>query len=475
MTTATITSAIAVTGIAPAATSGANGPASDTSEQPFGTLVTAAQAAGEAEGKAAAPDGSAVPVPVPVRLAGTLVAATGQGTGAMPAAPVPGAAREEETGVLPVPDDLADKAAISPDRAADAKPGDAVVETPVDGPSSPSSLPVPALLSEAEVLDKPVAASSPGHRGVQPAAEEGAAEEPKPSRSRDRGEVKLLQALPEQPPPPLTAPQPQASSHGAMAVHLPRPDAMPMEVGDGEISLPEGRAEEAMTSTRQVADAGNSGPDRAGARLTGADAALPVPSASLAQTGDQGIPPGMSFGQAMMPITARASSQIYGGALAGGAHDQPVVSAEAGQMGQGMGVAIARGVEAGRDALLVRLDPAEMGRVHVRLSFDHDGAVRVAMSADSAVALDMLRREAGDLGRALNDAGVRADSQSFRFEGGGNANGFAQQRGGGEGGQRQQPGHGSPGDPQFSGTDVPLDPSANYRSLRSTGGLNLII
>lgn len=99
-----------------------------------------------------------------------------------------------------------------------------------------------------------------------------------------------------------------------------------------------------------------------------------------------------------------------------------------------MGVEIARHLSAGGTELTVRLNPAEMGRIEVRLSFDDGGTLRAVVAAESAAALDMLRRDSADLGRALTDAGVRADAASFRFD---------SRSGGGEGGQfwqRQQQG-----------------------------------
>lgn len=95
---------------------------------------------------------------------------------------------------------------------------------------------------------------------------------------------------------------------------------------------------------------------------------------------------------------------------------QPVIAAQPGRIGRELGVEIARQVSDGKQEVLVRLDPAEMGRIDVRLSFDDKGHLHAAMTADSATALDMLRRDAGDLGRALANAGVHSDPSTFRFD-----------------------------------------------------------
>jgi flagellar hook-length control protein FliK len=93
-----------------------------------------------------------------------------------------------------------------------------------------------------------------------------------------------------------------------------------------------------------------------------------------------------------------------------------------------MGIAIARHVATGGgEALTIRLDPGEMGRIEVRLTLDEHGTLRAVMAADNPASLDMLRRDSADLSRALSDAGVRADAQSLRFD--------TRSHGGGQNGQ----------------------------------------
>lgn len=81
-----------------------------------------------------------------------------------------------------------------------------------------------------------------------------------------------------------------------------------------------------------------------------------------------------------------------------------------------VGISVARRVGEGAGDVSVRMDPPELGRVEVRLAFDDEGSLRAIVSADSSVVLDTLRRDSGDLHRALADAGIRTDGQSFRFD-----------------------------------------------------------
>ncbi len=89
--------------------------------------------------------------------------------------------------------------------------------------------------------------------------------------------------------------------------------------------------------------------------------------------------------------------------------------ARLGTIGQDTGVALARGVSDGRDHVAIRLDPPDLGRIDVRLSFGQDGGLRAVVASDNHAALDLLRRDLDQLQRALADAGVRADAQSFHF------------------------------------------------------------
>lgn len=76
---------------------------------------------------------------------------------------------------------------------------------------------------------------------------------------------------------------------------------------------------------------------------------------------------------------------------------------------------VARAVEDGVRRLEVRLNPAELGRVEVKLDVAHDGRVVAVVAAERQETLDLLQRDARGLERALQDAGIRADSGSLNF------------------------------------------------------------
>ena len=67
----------------------------------------------------------------------------------------------------------------------------------------------------------------------------------------------------------------------------------------------------------------------------------------------------------------------------------------------GVAIEIAGKALAGKNHFEIRLDPPELGRIEVRLDVDRDGNVTSRMIADRSDTLDLLRRDAAGLERAL--------------------------------------------------------------------------
>jgi flagellar hook-length control protein FliK len=63
----------------------------------------------------------------------------------------------------------------------------------------------------------------------------------------------------------------------------------------------------------------------------------------------------------------------------------------------------------------IRLDPPELGRVDVRLDIDRNGQVTSRLLVDRVETLDALRRDAGDLERALQQAGLKTADNGLQF------------------------------------------------------------
>jgi len=69
----------------------------------------------------------------------------------------------------------------------------------------------------------------------------------------------------------------------------------------------------------------------------------------------------------------------------------------------------------GNDRISIRLSPAELGRIDVRLDFGPDGRVQAVFAADRPHTVELLQRDARELARALQDAGLQTDSGSLSF------------------------------------------------------------
>ena len=120
---------------------------------------------------------------------------------------------------------------------------------------------------------------------------------------------------------------------------------------------------------------------------------------------------GQSFDPALSRTDGRADLQRHGA---------PPASAQAPprfqpQTVQALAARIAaRAVEGGR-VFDIRLDPAELGRVEVRLELGTDNSVRALLSAERAETLAELQRSARDLEKALSEAGLDLAEDGLSF------------------------------------------------------------
>ncbi|OAN57296.1 flagellar hook-length control protein FliK [Sphingomonas sp. TDK1] len=391
--------------------------------------------------------------PLADAIAKALANAQGTGTDAATTGDTP--AVPAETGATPA------KAAATPSQPGPTEPGQGSAET------KPGTTDLPIAATDAALPTAPAAPAAP-----QPAV----AGKPvaKPARTEASDDAGLDPAGA-----PLPAPQ---QANVALAVQpVAVPVAQPQPVAQPAAQQP---AAQGKTSGVQAPRSGKI--DTVAANDTAPAQSTHDKIADLAQAigphgqsgGDasaQGDSKQQAFGQQLASVDAR---QAGAAAMAGTAPfnampattaspaSEPVLHARPGELGRNLGVEIARKVDAGEDTLRVRLNPAELGRVEVTLAFDDKGRVQATMRAESEHALNLLRQDAPDLGRALDQAGIRNDAASFRFE----------SRDGGSGGSGngqsafQQQSRG--GNQQFQ--DEPEIQTAAYRSVRSDGQVDLI-
>jgi flagellar hook-length control protein FliK len=81
----------------------------------------------------------------------------------------------------------------------------------------------------------------------------------------------------------------------------------------------------------------------------------------------------------------------------------------------GLAVEIASQAHAGKQRFEIRLDPPELGRIDVRLDVDRDGNVTSRMTVERVETLDLLKRDAAQLERALQHAGLKTADNALEF------------------------------------------------------------
>lgn len=74
----------------------------------------------------------------------------------------------------------------------------------------------------------------------------------------------------------------------------------------------------------------------------------------------------------------------------------------------------------GSSRIRIQLEPADLGKLDIKLHVGADGKTGVIITADNRGTLDLLQRDAAGLARALADAGLAADSGSLSFNFSGN-------------------------------------------------------
>ncbi len=81
----------------------------------------------------------------------------------------------------------------------------------------------------------------------------------------------------------------------------------------------------------------------------------------------------------------------------------------------GLAMEIAASAQSGKSRFEIRLDPAELGRIDVRIDVDRHGHVTSHLTVEKPETLSMLRQDAAQLQRALDDAGLSTGNSGLQF------------------------------------------------------------
>ncbi len=152
----------------------------------------------------------------------------------------------------------------------------------------------------------------------------------------------------------------------------------------------------------------------------GLDKALPT---TKADSGSLGSQPVLTSANSITGADVLAGSLTTGNSSAAGQNAAAQATARmpapppyASEAAAQVSVQIAKAIGQGVDRISIQLDPADLGRVDIKLDISKDGVVVARVTADRAETLDALQRDQRDLVKALQQAGLKTDSGSLSFD-----------------------------------------------------------
>ncbi|MCH8197115.1 MAG: flagellar hook-length control protein FliK [Proteobacteria bacterium] len=80
-----------------------------------------------------------------------------------------------------------------------------------------------------------------------------------------------------------------------------------------------------------------------------------------------------------------------------------------------LAVHIVKAAAEGMDKISIKLRPAALGHIEIQLELSHDGRIAAVVTAEKSETLELLQRDARGLERALQEAGLRTNSDSLNF------------------------------------------------------------
>ena len=150
-----------------------------------------------------------------------------------------------------------------------------------------------------------------------------------------------------------------------------------------------------------------------GAALPGSGGAVSAASAGAMDLAG-GPTAGAQASILFVPTAGMISGQLAAGTLPGAGSQAPTAPVQ--QPAEQVVLGIHKAVGQGREHISLKLYPAELGRIDVRVELADDGVLRAVITADKSDTLELLQRDARGLERALQEAGLKTDSGSLSFD-----------------------------------------------------------
>ena len=289
-------------------------------------------------------------------------------------------------------------------------------------PTAPLAIAAAAIAASSQPLSPPPAPSAPGKAdaGTTPATTSGGAA----GKTATATATITANAGPQ-------AASPTTLDAAAITTTVAASQPVTPKTGQAKAEAPasDGSANN-PTSTTAPADQGQTGvtpqtlatakPETANVALQGttADAATPAPVTSShdhataanavthASADSAGANPEAGAFQPQFNSTAALSSASNLTATAATSAAVPL---------GGVALEIVANVKSGKSSFEIRLDPADLGRIDVRVQIDQNGQVTSHLTVEKPETLSMLRQDAPQLQQALTDAGLKTDSGGLQF------------------------------------------------------------
>jgi flagellar hook-length control protein FliK len=155
------------------------------------------------------------------------------------------------------------------------------------------------------------------------------------------------------------------------------------------------------------ADASESASPASAAAVTGHDHSPAAATAhNLANAADTGVQPPNTIQPPLPSAAAPAAPLASLNVTAAGNAPVPL---------SGVALEIAASARSGKSRFEIRLDPADLGRIDVRIDVDRNGQVTSHLTVEKPETLSMLRQDAPQLQRALDDAGFKTGDGGLQF------------------------------------------------------------
>ena len=172
------------------------------------------------------------------------------------------------------------------------------------------------------------------------------------------------------------------------------------------------QAQQAQAANAQNQSAQNSGA-QAGGDAKGLAQAQSVSSASSAGSTHAGGGEGVT--QAGGVTGAQQTQQSQGQNAAGQANNTQKPASAGRSAVEQISIKISKAIQSGSDKITIQLRPANMGRVEVKIEMLQDNRLSVLVIADNRDTLELLQKDSRGLQRALQEAGLHAESGDLNF------------------------------------------------------------